>query len=199
MRLRANKCEPVPTTNAPSVVRRPGSGRSEFRGRCRQCLLENDCSVSTVQATGALALSEEEAVDYLSCFGGSSYQTNGNNRHSAVHRLARALILRLDGELPDGGVGVVRVYAEFSQPVIVLDAAVSQPVLDGPCIVSSVRQSVSAPMAEQTVDLEIDASAFAKAFNVAVNRIGVNGSFAGSFPTPHSCLRISCPIVGGRH
>jgi hypothetical protein len=89
MRLRANKCEPVPTTNAPSVVRRPGSGRSEFRGHCRQCLLENDCSVSTVQATGALALSEEEAVDYLSCFGGSSYQTNGNNRHSAVHRLAR--------------------------------------------------------------------------------------------------------------
>ena len=72
-------------TNAPSVVRRPGSGRSRVsRSAADSVLLENDCSVSTVQATGALAyISEEDAVDYLSCFGGSSYQTNGNNRHSA--------------------------------------------------------------------------------------------------------------------
>jgi hypothetical protein len=43
---------------------------------------------------------------------------NGNNRHSAVHRLARALILSPDSELPDGGVSVVWFYVEFSQPII---------------------------------------------------------------------------------
>jgi hypothetical protein len=53
----------------------------------------------------------------LTCFGRLLIpDRNGNNRHSAVHRLARALILFLDGELPDGGVSVVRSYAELSQP-----------------------------------------------------------------------------------
>jgi len=55
----------------------------------------------------------------LTCFGRLLIpDRNGNNRHSAVHRLARALILCLDSELTDGGVSVVRSYAELSQPII---------------------------------------------------------------------------------
>jgi len=55
----------------------------------------------------------------LTCFGWLLIPNrNGNNRHSAVHRFARALILCLDSELPDGGVSVVRSYVELSQPII---------------------------------------------------------------------------------
>ena len=50
----------------------------------------------------------------------------------------------------------------------------AKPILDGPSIVSSVRQCVSAGMAQHvSMNLEIETRAFANAFNEAIN--GVRG------------------------
>jgi len=81
-------------------------------------LLQHASALADGQAD-ARAMALPRAGRSLTCFGRLLIpDRNGNNRHSAVHRLARALILCLDSELPDGGVSVVRSYAELSQPII---------------------------------------------------------------------------------
>jgi hypothetical protein len=73
---------------------------------------------------------------------------------------------------------------QFGVPDRMLNAAMSQPILDRPRIVARVRQSVSARMAERMhMNREIEAGALRKPFNVPVNRIRGEGSatFGGEY------------------
>jgi len=100
--------EPKYSKSEPAIFIRVGVLRRQLLQQRLRFL-----QIARVKALREPAVDRERAISRsLICFGRLLIpDRNGNNRHSAVHQLARELILSLDSELPDGGVSVVRFYA----------------------------------------------------------------------------------------